>query len=92
MGLSRRNVEGRQPSHRHENHGVETLLGFVGGNVLGTLVGLALWYSRFVSRVVQPFVVALGSIPIIALAPICIIWFGTGLVSKSRWRRCRWSW
>ena len=61
---------------------LETLLGFVGGNVLGTLVGLALWYSRFVSRVVQPFVVALGSIPIIALAPICIIWFGTGLGSK----------
>ena len=61
---------------------LETLLGFVVGNVLGTLIGLALWYSRFVSRVVQPFIVALGSIPIIALAPICIIWFGTGLVSK----------
>ena len=61
---------------------VETLLGFVIGNVLGTLIGLALWYSRFVSRVVQPFIVALGSIPIIALAPICIIWFGTGLTSK----------
>jgi NitT/TauT family transport system permease protein len=60
----------------------ETLLGFVVGNVLGTLIGLALWYSRFVSRVVQPFIVALGSIPIIALAPICIIWFGTGLISK----------
>jgi NitT/TauT family transport system permease protein len=61
---------------------LETLLGFVVGNVLGTLIGLALWYSRFVSRVVQPFIVALGSIPIIALAPICIIWFGTGLMSK----------
>lgn len=60
----------------------ETLLGFVVGNVLGTLIGLALWYSRFVSRVVQPFIVALGSIPIIALAPLCIIWFGTGLISK----------
>jgi ABC-type phosphate/phosphonate transport system permease subunit len=61
---------------------METLLGFVIGNVLGTLIGLALWYSRFVSQVVQPFIVALGSIPIIALAPICIIWFGTGLISK----------
>lgn len=61
---------------------METLLGFVVGNVLGTLIGLALWYSRFVSQVVQPFIVALGSIPIIALAPICIIWFGTGLASK----------
>ncbi len=61
---------------------LETLLGFVIGNVLGTMIGLALWYSRFVSRVVQPFIIALGSIPIIALAPICIIWFGTGLASK----------
>jgi NitT/TauT family transport system permease protein len=62
--------------------GLETLLGFFVGNLFGTLIGLSLWYSRFVSRVVEPFVVALGSIPIIALAPIIIIWFGTGLVSK----------
>jgi NitT/TauT family transport system permease protein len=62
--------------------GLETILGFVVGNVLGTALGLSLWYSRFVSRVVQPFIIALGSIPIIALAPIVIIWFGTGLASK----------
>ena len=62
--------------------GVETLLGFAVGNVIGTLIGLSLWYSRFVSRVIEPFVIALGSIPIIALAPIIIIWFGTGLMSK----------
>ena len=62
--------------------GLETILGFLVGNVLGTVLGLSLWYSRFVSRVVQPFIVALGSIPIIALAPIVIIWFGTGLASK----------
>jgi NitT/TauT family transport system permease protein len=62
--------------------GLETLLGFFVGNLIGTLIGLSLWYSRFVSRVVEPFVIALGSIPIIALAPIIIIWFGTGLISK----------
>ncbi len=62
--------------------GSETLLGFLLGNVIGTVIGLALWYSRFVSRVVQPFIVAIGSIPIVALAPIMIIWFGTGLASK----------
>src|ERR1700710_1783844 len=62
--------------------GSETLLGFFVGNLVGTVIGLSLWYSRFVSRVVEPFVIALGSIPIIALAPIIIIWFGTGLVSK----------
>lgn len=62
--------------------GLETLLGFFVGNLFGTLIGLSLWYSRFISRVVEPFIVALGSIPIIALAPIVIIWFGTGLISK----------
>jgi NitT/TauT family transport system permease protein len=62
--------------------GLETLLGFFAGNLVGTLIGLSLWYSRFVSRVLEPFVIALGSIPIIALAPIIIIWFGTGLLSK----------
>lgn len=62
--------------------GVETLLGFFVGNLFGTMFGLSLWYSQFVSRVVEPFVIAIGSIPIIALAPIIIIWFGTGLISK----------
>jgi NitT/TauT family transport system permease protein len=62
--------------------GLETVLGFVIGNLIGTFAGLSLWYSLFVSRVVQPFIIAIGSIPIIALAPIIIIWFGTGLPSK----------
>jgi NitT/TauT family transport system permease protein len=62
--------------------GGETLAGFGLGNLIGTVLGLALWYSRFVSRVVQPFIVAIGSIPIVALAPIVIIWFGTGFASK----------
>jgi NitT/TauT family transport system permease protein len=62
--------------------GMETLLGFLLGNVIGTVLGLSLWYSRFISKVMQPFIVALGSIPIVALAPIVIIWFGTGLPSK----------
>ncbi len=62
--------------------GMETILGFILGNVIGTVLGLSLWYSRFISQVIQPFIIALGSIPIIALAPIMIIWFGTDLASK----------
>lgn len=62
--------------------GAETLAGFALGNLIGTVLGLLLWYSRFVSRVVQPFLLGLGSIPIVALAPIAIIWFGTGFSSK----------
>jgi NitT/TauT family transport system permease protein len=60
----------------------EAILGFIIGTVLGSIAGLALWYSFFVARLVEPFIVAINSVPKIALAPIIILWFGTGLVSK----------
>ena len=60
----------------------EALLGFVIGTIIGSLIGLALWYSVFVARLVEPFIVAINSVPKIALAPIVVLWFGTGLVSK----------
>jgi NitT/TauT family transport system permease protein len=60
----------------------ETLLGFILGNAIGATVGLALWYSPFFERVFSPFILALGSIPIIALAPLVIVWAGTDLTSK----------
>ncbi|MGI3778951.1 MAG: ABC transporter permease [Janthinobacterium lividum] len=60
----------------------EAVLGFAIGTAAGSLCGLALWYSAFVARLTEPFIVALNSVPKIALAPIVILWFGTGLVSK----------
>ena len=60
----------------------EAILGFVIGTIIGSLFGLALWYSVFVARLVEPFIVAINSVPKIALAPIVVLWFGTGLVSK----------
>jgi NitT/TauT family transport system permease protein len=60
----------------------EAILGFVIGTIVGSLLGLALWYSAFVARLVEPFIVAINSVPKIALAPIVVLWFGTGLISK----------
>ena len=60
----------------------EAFLGFIIGTIFGSIAGLALWYSIFVARLVEPFIVAINSVPKIALAPIIILWFGTGLVSK----------
>ena len=60
----------------------EAILGFVIGTIVGSLLGLALWYSVFVARLVEPFIVAINSVPKIALAPIVVLWFGTGFVSK----------
>ena len=61
---------------------MEAALGFIIGTLLGSVAGLALWYSVFVARLVEPFIVAINSVPKIAFAPIIILWFGTGLLSK----------
>jgi NitT/TauT family transport system permease protein len=58
------------------------ILGFVLGTAMGSVIGLALWYSPFVARLIEPFIVSINSVPKIAFAPIVVLWFGTGLVSK----------
>lgn len=60
----------------------EALLGFVLGNIVGTLLGLGLWYSKTGFNIARPYILALGSAPVIALAPLLILWFGTDLLSK----------
>lgn len=59
-----------------------TVIGFLIGSILGSISGLALWYSRTVARIIDPFMVALNGLPKIALAPMIIIWFGSGMLSK----------
>ena len=54
----------------------ETLVGFIGGMVLGTLCAVALWWSPFLHRVLDPFIVVMNAIPKIALVPIFYIWLG----------------
>lgn len=60
----------------------ETLLGFIIGNILGILIGLSLWFSNTAFKIAKPYIVILGSAPIFALAPLMMIWFGTGMLSK----------
>lgn len=60
----------------------EALIGFGTGTVFGAIVGLSLWYSRRVALVAQPYITALAAVPIFALAPIIIVWFGIGMLSK----------
>jgi len=60
----------------------ETFLGFLLGSVAGIAVGVALSRLEFVARVLDPFIVAANGIPRVALAPLFIIWFGIGELSK----------
>jgi len=62
--------------------GKETLFGFLIGNFAGAVIGLSLWYSKKVATLTRPYVIAIGVIPIFAIAPMMIIWFGTGLYAK----------
>lgn len=56
----------------------ETLVGFLLGVVLGTLLAIALWWSSFASKVSEPYLVVLNSLPKIALGPVIIVIVGAG--------------
>jgi NitT/TauT family transport system permease protein len=59
-----------------------TFFGFVTGVVSGFAAGLILGRSDRLSAIFQPFITAVNSIPRIALAPIIVLAFGIGDVSK----------
>lgn len=61
---------------------IETVGGFVLGFAGGAVCGLLLWWSKMVARVLDPIMVALNSLPKIALTPIFLVWFGVGLTMK----------
>jgi NitT/TauT family transport system permease protein len=56
----------------------ETLLGYCSAIVVGVLLSIAVLYSRIIEQTVYTFLVTLSSIPKVALAPLFIIWLGTG--------------
>lgn len=57
---------------------LETIIGFVLGTLLGTILAIVLWWSEFISKVSEPYLVILNSLPKIALGPIFIVWIGAG--------------
>ena len=59
-----------------------TIFGFVLGTAVGSLFGLSFWWSRNYAAIVQPYIICFESIPKLALAPLIILVFGLGLVSK----------
>lgn len=61
---------------------VEFVLGFLLGVVVGLPLGALIVYSRPLELTIYPLLVAFQTIPKAALAPILIVWFGTGISSK----------
>ncbi len=60
---------------------LETIVGFLGGTLLGTLIAVAMWWSDTLSRILDPYLVVLNALPKTALGPIFIVWMGAGMGS-----------
>ena len=62
--------------------GLEFLIGYVIACILGILLGLAMASSKVAKQMLDPWVSGLYATPTVALAPLFILWFGIGIVSK----------
>lgn len=60
----------------------EAVAGFVIGSIMGAILGTIFAYSKILARGFLPYIIAANTIPVVAIAPIIIIWFGHGLGSK----------
>jgi NitT/TauT family transport system permease protein len=60
----------------------ETVTGFAIGTVTGGAAGFMLGWYRRLAELVDPFILAIYSLPKVALAPLFIVWFGIGFQTK----------
>jgi len=61
---------------------IETLIGFILGIVLGVSVALLIDQSKLMRNAIYPLLITSQTIPMIALAPLLLIWFGVDLLPK----------
>ncbi len=60
----------------------EVLTGLLAGVLAAFWIGYLLAKNRIVAYTLTPYLVALQAVPIVAIAPLLIIWFGAGIASK----------
>jgi ABC-type nitrate/sulfonate/bicarbonate transport system permease component len=61
---------------------LEILLGLLAGVLFATIVGYGLAKSRALEKILSPYLVASQAIPVVAIAPLLVIWLGDGILSK----------
>jgi len=60
----------------------EILAGLLIGALAATVLGYLVAKSRALERAISPYLVASQAIPLVAIAPLLVIWFGPGMFSK----------
>lgn len=58
---------------------LETVIGFIAGTLIGSVIAMLLWWSKFLSKTLEPYLVVLSALPKVALGPIFIVWVGAGM-------------
>jgi len=61
---------------------LEVLLGLLSGSILASLLGYILAKSPLLEKILSPYLVASQAVPLVAIAPLLVIWFGPGMISK----------
>lgn len=56
----------------------ETIISFLLVSLIGLSTAMLLWFSKTISEIVEPFLIVLNALPKSALAPLLIVWLGTG--------------
>lgn len=74
-------VTGLYPAHAAVTI-VEAVAGFVIGSLMGLALGTVIVVFPTMERIVYPYVVALQTVPKVAIAPLMVVWFGFGITSK----------
>lgn len=62
--------------------GFQAIAGFIAGSLLGIAIGAMVVVFPIAERIVYPYIVALQTVPKVAVAPLIIVWFGFGIESK----------
>ncbi len=57
---------------------LETVAGFVLGTIIGACIAIALWWSKLLCDILEPYLVVLNALPKVALGPVIIVWAGAG--------------
>ncbi|WP_225312708.1 ABC transporter permease [Paenibacillus sp. 32O-W] len=60
---------------------LETLVGFILGTLVGTAIAILIWWSPFLQKVLDPYIVVLNSMPKVALGPLFIVGLGPNVLS-----------
>ncbi len=60
----------------------ESVVGFLVGSIIGFLLGMLMAEYKLISNTLLPYVIGSNAVPVIAVAPIFILWFKHGMASK----------